>query len=177
MAVPKNNYILATITLIVIIIVLASAYYSNLALDFLLVAIGVSAAAFTSYILYRSFMTEKGLVLGEGEKLLLEASDGGSYIVVRRLEGKPQPNTTISANLYLTNVGVACEDRSSKQTILFIPVDMIAKADLEGKGIKIDFYDHAGSLAQVVLHVGEKSFHKWTMQIYDMLKERAPPTA
>ena len=166
----KNNYILVFSILLVAGIVLAAAYLQWFVFDFMLVAIGVGGGLVISYLLFHSFNQQNHVILAEGEEVLIDSSGCGAHIMVRRI-GEENPQSVLEADLYLTNIGIIAQDPRMHELILYIPLDTIAKADLEGKGIKINYFDeYHNEVAQIVLMVG-KSHDEWVRNIVAYLRE------
>jgi hypothetical protein len=172
--VDKNNYIIALVLVFIAGLVLLAAWLQWAIFDFILLAVGIIGGLFISYIMYHSFNIQHEVFLTEGEEIVLDSSGSKSYVMLRRV-GEDTPQTVVSVDLYLTNLGILAEDRVRHELVIYIPLDRIVKADIEGKGFKIDFFDeYSGQLSQVLLNVG-RGFDQWASALYDYLSSRQPP--
>jgi len=170
----RNKYILGVVLVAIVFLVLIASLTQWIIIDFVLVGIGIMGGVFVSYLMYLNFTgSQEEVVLADNEEIKLDASGSKSHLMIRKV-GEEKPQSVVEVNLYMTNLGIIAKDRVKKNLVLYIPLDRITMADLEGKGIKIEYVDdYTGNLNEVLLHVGE-GFDEWVNELYQYLsaKER-----
>lgn len=172
----RNKYILALLMVLICGLVLIAAWQQSVVFDFMLLAAGILGGLFASYFLFLHFNTEHTVLLNDGEEILHDASECNSHIMIRRV-GEKTPQTVVKSDLFFTNIGIVAEDPMTRELILYIPLDMIVNADIEGKSLKVDFTDESsGQLTQVLLHIG-RDFDGWAQSLYQYLSNRDNPQA
>lgn len=106
-----NNVLLAAVVLGVLLVILAFFFFRERLFQITAIFIGLIVGILTAYYYYGLFSAEdKELVLGDGEKVLVETSNPRSFISVPKVQGGFEAaGPPIRVNLFLTNKAIIAE--------------------------------------------------------------------
>ncbi|MBD3262098.1 MAG: hypothetical protein GF334_10615 [Candidatus Altiarchaeales archaeon] len=169
----QTNYLLISAVAGLALLVVFFSWYSIPYFDFILVFLGVAGGLIASYILYHYFTSEKKIPLAEGEEILIDATHGRDHLLLSFTGEESTPQQVISADLYLTNLGVLASDPLTEQTMLYIPLDRIHQADIVEGGLKLSFMAETGDWGEAVLYP-QTGFDFWAQKIHESLTQTNP---
>lgn len=125
---------------------------------------GTAVGVVGSYLMYHSFFErERQMVFAPEEEVILQRKYPNRSVVIPQIVNRgDSPNESpVEVNLYLTNIGVAAEPPGTGEPILYIPFSDIQEMQTVNrvllKYIRIRYIDINGSLAEVLLYVGNET--------------------
>ena len=143
----------------------------SLTLDVVTVLIGIAGGVIAAYFIHQSLEQERTLEFLGGEEVMLESKGHKSYVNILSIGDQDFPSEPISANIYLTNIGILCEPPGAGESDVYIPLDKITEFAPHQNGIRIRYIDVNIQFVEVLLYVDDRN--KWIQTLATTLNARA----
>lgn len=161
----KHTTFFTSIIMIVFTIVVLGVSYINVfdvqesstsGIEFMLSILAISSAAFGFFFLFKTFDQEKKIQFYDNENVLLTSTGDNNYVVLKSVGDRDVPLAPVSANIYLTNIGILCEKKGHGEAILYIPLDSVVNFSMHSNGLLFRYYVTNSQINEAVIFVDDK---------------------